>query len=374
MPDLQDIVDDLEAEIRRPISVEDRRWRLLAHSAQPDETDAVRRQSILSRETAPDVAAWLEGLGLQRAREFVDLPANEALGMSRRGVLPIRHGDVLLGFLWVIVGDDPLRDDERAALVRGAQEVAENLWTRLREADERTVRGQTLLRSLFDGADVAAELATALRWPATGSYAVAVVAAGDDLTERLRRRRGAADFATTASAGELVILARDPEGLGAPPKSTGFIATLVAAGATGGVSTRFTQLASAPNALAMAQVAAVVAQQVPSLGPVAAFGELGAWALIADLWLAAGSPRAPAALVELASHRRGEELLDALEAVLDHAGDVAAAAKTLHVHRATLYRRIQRAEEITGLDLASGDDRLAAHLGLRLYRLSRRPL
>src|SRR5262245_54374715 len=57
--DLQDIVDDLEAELLRPISVEDRRWRLLAHSAQPDETDAVRRSSILTRETAPAVAAWL---------------------------------------------------------------------------------------------------------------------------------------------------------------------------------------------------------------------------------------------------------------------------------------------------------------------------
>ena len=70
MPDLQEIVDDLEAEIRRPISVEDRRWRLLAHSAQPDETDPVRRASILTRETPPDVTAWLEGLGLQRARDL----------------------------------------------------------------------------------------------------------------------------------------------------------------------------------------------------------------------------------------------------------------------------------------------------------------
>ena len=48
VPDLQEIVDDLEAEIGRPISVEDRRWRLLAHSAQPDETDPVRQRSILT--------------------------------------------------------------------------------------------------------------------------------------------------------------------------------------------------------------------------------------------------------------------------------------------------------------------------------------
>ena len=54
------------------------------------------------------MTAWLEGLGLQRARDLVDVPANEALGMTRRGCLPLRHGDALLGFLWVIVGDRPL--------------------------------------------------------------------------------------------------------------------------------------------------------------------------------------------------------------------------------------------------------------------------
>ena len=85
LADLQEIVDDLEADIRRPISVEDRRWRLLAHSVQPDEADAVRRSSILTRETSPDVVAWLDGLGLQRARELVDVPRNDDLGMIRRG-------------------------------------------------------------------------------------------------------------------------------------------------------------------------------------------------------------------------------------------------------------------------------------------------
>jgi DNA-binding PucR family transcriptional regulator len=40
------------------------------------------------------------------------------------------------------------------------------------------------------------------------------------------------------------------------------------------------------------------------------------------------------------------------------------------MHRATLYRRLKRVEEFTGLDLEDGDDRLLAHLSLRLYRLN----
>ena len=180
MADLQEIVDDLEAEIRRPISVEDRRWRLLAHSAQPDEADAVRRSSILTRETSPDVAAWLDGLGLQRARDLVDVPRNDELGMIRRGCLPIRHGDVLLGFLWVIVGDRPLTDAERAGLARGGEEVAANLWARHRAADERRAAPVEQLAALFAGD--AARRPTSPR-PCAGR-------ARRLRRRRLRRRRG----------------------------------------------------------------------------------------------------------------------------------------------------------------------------------------
>ncbi len=356
MPDLQEIVDDLEAEIGRPISVEDRRWRLLAHSAQPDETDPVRQRSILTRETPPDVTAWLEGLGLQRARELVDVPENEALGMTRRGCLPLRHGDVLLGFMWVIVGDRPLTDGERAALARGAGEAAENLWAR----DERRERNRSLLRAALAG-EGTAELAAALRWPAEGTYTVAVCTGGDEVAERLRRRRGAADFASTSDAERLVIVARDPDGLPA---------ALAAAGATGGVSASFGSLDRAPAALRQAEIAALCMRANPAFGPVAAFGELGSWALIADLWDASGRPFPPLQILALTMHRRGDQLLEALEGLLDAGGDVADAARALSMHRATLYRRLARIEQLTGLDLSSGDDRLLAHLGLRILRLS----
>jgi hypothetical protein len=355
MPDLQDIVDDLEAEIRRPISVEDRRWRLLAHSVQPDETDRVRLRSILSRETSADVAAWLEGLGLQRARELVEVPENPALGMTRRGVLPLRHGDVLLGFLWVIVGDDPLTDAERAALARGGAEAAGNLWERMQEADARRRRVNAALESASRGD--ATTLAATLRWPPTGAYAVAVTAGGEEVAERLKRRRS--DFAWIERGDGLFFLARDPDR---------FAEALTAAGAAGGVSARYAALDQTPAALREAEIAALVARAKNVA--VASFDALGSWALVARLWLDAGRPAPPQPILDLAAHRRGGELLEALEGLLENGGDVAEAAKALHVHRATLYRRLERVEEITGYDLESGDDRLAAHLGLRLYRLA----
>jgi hypothetical protein len=358
--DLQEIVDDLETEIRRPISVEDRRWRLLAHSAQPDEADAVRRSSILTRETSPQVAAWLEGLGLQRARDLVDVPRNDELGMTRRGCLPIRHGDVLLGFLWVIVGDRPLTETERAGLARGGEGVAANLWARHRAADERRRRTIELLEQLFAGHGLAPqELAATLRWPESGSYAVAVCEGDERVAEKLRRSRAAHDVAYLEEDGRLTILVRDPA------QVQNALNVRI-----GGVSATFTQLKDAPAARDQAEIAALCARAQPALGPVGAYDELGSWALTAELWTHAGHPRPPAPIVALARHRRGDQLLEALEGLLEHGGDVAEAARGLNMHRATLYRRLERVEEITCLDLEKGDDRLLAHLGLRLHRLN----
>jgi DNA-binding PucR family transcriptional regulator len=359
LADLQEIVDDLETEIRRPISVEDRRWRLLAHSVQPDEADAVRRSSILTRETSPDVIAWLDGLGLQRARELVDVPRNDDLGMIRRGCLPIRRGDVLLGFLWVIVGEHPLTDAEKASLRRGGEEVAANLWARHRAADERLRRTREHLTALLHGSPGAApDLAATLRWPVTGSYAVIVCAGTDQDAEKLRRSRAAHDVAFLEHGDTLTVLVRDPAHL----KDSLNVRN-------GGISSTFTQLADAPTAHAQAEIAALCARAQPALGPVAAFDELGAWALVAELWTRTHAP-APQPIRLLAAHRRADQLLEALEGLLEQGGDVAEAAKRLNMHRATLYRRLERVEEITGLDLEQGDDRLLAHLGLRLLKLN----
>jgi len=302
----------------------------------------------------------LEGLGLQRARDLVDLPENAALGMTQRAVLPIRHGDVLLGFLWVIVGERELTDDDRAAIARGGAQVADNLWGRLREVDERRTRINALLARAFTGEDVAADLASTLRWPATGSFGVAVSRGGDEVPERLRRRRGAADYAWLAQDERVVILARDP--------APSLAAELATAGAVGGLCT-FTALSGLHEALRHADIAALCARAEPSLGPVVAWGALGSWGLIADLWTSADRPLPVSPLLTLTTHRRADQLFEALTAFLDTGGDVAAAAKALHLHRASLYRRIQRIEEATGLDFSRGDDLLTAHLGLRLLRL-----
>ena len=63
-------------------------------------------------------------------------------------------------------------------------------------------------------------------------------------------------------------------------------------------------------------------------------------------------------------------LLETLERYLDLAGNAHATAKQLRLHRATLYYRLRRIEELAETDLKDGNERLCLHLTLKLARLT----
>lgn len=402
MADVQDLVDDLADALGRPVALEDRRWRLLAFSAHTEledlgdrrsdprrvaagSGDRVRQASILARAAPPDVVAWLDTLDLEQAGDVVDTPENAAIGMGPRTCAPVRHDGTLLGFLWVIPGPTPLDAGQRATLVATAREAGTALWAQRAGGGQAHARIAALLGELLDDPDPAAraraagELAVRQGWSLSRArakpYAVALAELDDgggdaaaEVAERARRRWPADDLVwrvrgTVVTA--VVHSADEPEALAR---------TLVDAGAPHAVaSAPFGELAAAREALGAAAAGLVAVQQLPRLGPAASVDQLGSWVFAARLWDASGRPAVPPPLPALLRARSGPELAQALEATLDAAGDVAAAARALHVHRATLYRRLARAEELTGLSMDHGDDRLRVHLALRMWRLAGAP-
>ena len=58
------------------------------------------------------------------------------------------------------------------------------------------------------------------------------------------------------------------------------------------------------------------------------------------------------------------QLVRTLRVYLDHGCNGPAASAALHIHRTTLYYRLGRIRELTGLDLDDGRTRLTLHLGL----------
>jgi PucR C-terminal helix-turn-helix domain len=104
-----------------------------------------------------------------------------------------------------------------------------------------------------------------------------------------------------------------------------------------------------------------------------AWDALGSWHLIAaappDLAVADIHPGA-----EVLARQGRPDLMITARTVLDHGGDIARAAAQLHIHRTTLYYRIERIEALTGVNLKTSPQRDDLHMALRLaaFRLAAR--
>ncbi|MDJ1132083.1 PucR family transcriptional regulator [Streptomyces iconiensis] len=137
-----------------------------------------------------------------------------------------------------------------------------------------------------------------------------------------------------------------------------------------GVGRVHRRLTEAAASYAEARQAAEVAWATGSGEAVTTHARLGVYALLAKLSPAERAESMhPGVRGLLQPHSGLPELAETLGTYLDEAGDARRAAARLHIHRSTLYNRLRRAEELTGLSLSRGDDRLIAHLSLKIAQL-----
>ena len=374
---LQEIVDALSVSLGRPVLIDDVDLRPLAYSIQFGELDTVRTESILGR-TAPDPARdALFGHGIGNATEPVRIPARPAIGMEARVCIPILRGGRRLGFLWLI--EDPAVSAED---LRRAREAASSAATVLQtEADtqlDRRRSEQELISALLgEDARAAAGAAAVLDADHYVPPRPLVVCVGmgspptraiTDVLDRFRARIpvkhalcGEVDGRATCIVGAqatsgAVQLAEALQSV-QPEGTTAHVGEGHAVGELAGAP------ASHRRALAALRAAAERGQ------PVARWDDLRAHRLLTALPPSALEDM-PAGLQQLldGSH---EQLVLTLETYLDHAGDVKSTAAELWLHRTSLYYRLRRVEEVAGVDLSRGEDRLLCHVALRLARLQR---
>lgn len=390
LDEVQELVDALAEELRRPVGVDDRRLRAVAYSSHEDEIDAVRRRSILGRQAPAAVGAWLESLRIATARECVEVPANPELGMVGRLCIPLRFHDRLQGFLWLVEAEPPMSPAELDLARRRAEQLAEVLFLHQHERNTERAREADFVHQLL--LDQAGQAAAA--WPIerTEVYGVAVVAVGrpfeqfegdvsacvTDALEQSRRRTAPHAQASRVEADRaIVVLACGSvdelesrvtvltEVIEAHVRRTTADAVVV------GLGGACADLGAIPVAHEQALVAVRIAGRVETVASPACWSSLSGYALPASL-LGERDGRAliPAALQRLLDSPDGDALVAALAAYLDHAGDAKHAAAELFMHRSTLYHRLARIEQIAGVDLRSGDTRLELHLGIKLWQLT----
>jgi hypothetical protein len=385
---IQALVDGLATRLGRAVLVDGRDLRLIAASQDFGDADPARVWSLLHRRTRPedvrhDEITRLPGPGY--------VPENPELELWQRLCVPVRCQGLLLGFVWITDRFGEIPAEQVADSARTAAEIGVLLRDRLLDGERDRALHQELVerllspdaagrRAAWDEAvdrgllDEGGQVAVlVVRHGAVGSSAASEP--GTDQppgasrcdVERVSRDHPGLRVLSTCwpRRAVAVVTGRPGESLGRPVRALADDLSKAGSGRVGlgGPVPGMTEL---PAARRQADIA------LSTLGDsgVACWTELGADALLAQfprqLWADA---LLPAGLSRLFSDPAAPVLLPTLSAFLDCAGEAQRTAARLRVHRTTLYYRLGRIEQISGLSLRDGRDRLLAHLALRLHQL-----
>ncbi|WP_199255346.1 PucR family transcriptional regulator [Mycolicibacterium mengxianglii] len=372
------------------VSIEDERSHVLAYSASNDEADELRRLSILGRAGPAEHLKWIGQWGifdaLRASGEVVRVAERPELGLHPRLAVGIHHGSAdarraprFAGTIWVQQGSRPLAGDAEQVL-RGAAVLAARIMARLAMApSSHTLRVQQLL-GLREPQLNAADLAAAAR-------ELGVV---DDIRAALI---GFDTDSTTSRMAEVLALSASAFRADAQVAAAGsrvyvlFPSTTRTSSVTSWIRGTITALHNELSVQLWAVIAAPVAglaavaaaraevdrvldsaQRHPgALGPVTSLAEARTTVLLDEMlaFLAANDhlidPRVQAL------HDADPTLTQTLRAYLDSFGDVAAAARELHVHPNTVRYRVRRIEEVMTTSLGDPDVRLVLALSLRAH-------
>ncbi|WP_405506978.1 helix-turn-helix domain-containing protein [Streptomyces cyaneofuscatus] len=384
--DYQELVDEISALLGAPATLENRDFGLVAFGAHDSDDDTamdpVRTRSILTRRSTPAVRAWFEGFGITRATGPVRIPAAPEAGVFRdRICLPVRHRGVVLGYVWLL-DTDPGPTDERLA---AAMEVTARIGALLSDearagADLSREFGAVLTAGPGRQQDTAvAALREALGQDAEGLHAVVCVTPwGAEDTPSVRGVASAAALATVTGAGAgpggtgavslaALIRLRSADRLDPAAGAAERLRTGAGPGATGGIAAPRRGLDALPASWREATAAARAARAETRFGPVARWSAIGPYRLLTALPGTGTDPADPAVAALLTPLHK--ELAHTAEVFLDRAGQASRTAAELGIHRQTLYYRLSRIEQITGLDLGDGEDRLLLHMAVKRARL-----
>ncbi|MEA5367092.1 helix-turn-helix domain-containing protein [Amycolatopsis sp., V23-08] len=396
--DLFAVANAIGALIDAPVTIEDRRSRVLAFSGRQDEADPSRVETILGRQVPERFARVLTDRGVFRELYRTDQPVyadlvSESLdGLTMpRVAVAVRAGDEILGSIWAAVSE-PLTADRTQALCDAARLVALHMLRVRAGADvERRLRADLLSTALEGGAAAREALSRlGLADQPVVVLALAVLDAGEHAdagltTERQRLSDGLAMHLSAVHPRCAAALVGDTA-YGLVPVSRGDDdgerrAMRIAKDfldrvgdrvhAVVGIGPVARSAAELPEARDSADRALRVLRTGSGAGRRAALlADVHVEALLLelqDLVAARGDrPTGPVARLLDYDEQHQAHLVETLRAWLDAFGDVIAASAAVHVHPNTFRYRLRRLAEVGGFDMTDPEARFAAMLQLRV--------
>lgn len=398
LEDLQLIADSLAARLQRSVAIDNPQMRLLVHTAHRGEAaDRYRVESIMQKAATVEAIDWAKQHGIETATLPVRIPEHPEIELAARVCVPVRHQGRVHAYLWLLDQGSPLTDEELAEATQAADAAGRVLYQELLLGDLRRAREREMLRDLFASEDSVREQAArqliagdrvaedakvviiALQVRATESDPADVDVALDLAAQHAATRLTPAQVLWTTRTGAgavLLVAARQPPRMSRIEEiATGLRAEVLkaisgSASVRVGIGPLVSVVALAHESHGCALDALRVAADVAGYGNVVSWDSLGIYRLLVRLPLDhVGDSAVPAGLLRLVESDESGVLAKTLEVYLDEAGNTPATVDRLQIHRTSLYYRLHRIEDLTGMSLSNGSDRLALHLGVKLLRL-----
>ncbi|WP_396923109.1 PucR family transcriptional regulator [Mycolicibacterium sp.] len=388
---IQLIVDVLAQSVDRAVLLDDEELTPITHSRQLGELDDVRVYSVLQRETRAEVKAALFDHGIGTASAALWTPAFPEHGLMPRFCVPVRSAAERFGYLWILDPEATLSEagqrlavtagadllavlDRRNAAMRAQESAQYELLSRLLAADtperaERTLR-ELQARNLVqpdaqvgvfvfephDKADpVDRSMALRFRLSATDRSATWFTMTGPPMTV----------LAVTAPASQ------DPT---VADSVVNAVAAVYGASPAIGSSGQRLPITQAALAFRQAKLALTLAQIRATGAQVSSWSELGSWKTLALLAEAYGTAELGGlvhpGVIGLIEQGR-DDLIHTLDVYLANGGDARRTAEELHLHRSSLYYRLEKLTEAIGGDLGDGEIRFELMLSLRLAHFAK---
>lgn len=391
---IQTLVDELAEHLGRAVVVDDTDVHLISASRHFGDEDEQRIRTVLQREVGLGPRKHILNQGVSTWTKPGVIPGRADLGMQARLCTPIRHRGFLLGLILVIDADGSLTSEEVSMTEKAAGEISAHLYaSHLRMSGVRVDRegavqhllspDQAVRRRSLDHFRRSGWLSTTQRTVVT-ALQVLDTPVGAPVTGRDALRAAISGMKPSRTHGlwidndcaYLVHVADGPTLLNDARKLAQRIAAAVeellgpGGRCVAGIGEVVNELEDAWSSRDQALIAARAAERVATFGSVAAWEDLGAYASILQLPPhALGANLLPRSIRQLMADSEPGWLVETLESFLDHGGSAPRTAAALHIHRTSLYYRLDRIRATTGLDLDDGENRLTLHLGVRMLRL-----
>ena len=396
---VQGVIDRLADHLQRSIVLNDPAIKMLYSSIHFGDEDDVRVRAMLQRGGDAKAVGHVLAQGVSGWTAPGVIPAKPEIGMKRRVCVPIRWRGELLGQLMVMDADTSLTPRELASVSEAAQEIAIALAAEgqvgldsgpLEQAVADLISGEPTLRRRAIGefaedhvldrfehvAAIEVGLSALSTRPADDAHVAMALRAA--LSTPYKQSAGTGRALGAVFSGTAVLLLGGPiapaeSGMEAHAKRMLEQLRDLAAGhfeCRAGVGGSVRGLELAYKSAAQARLARRAADTVLRRN-VAAWSGLGPYGPLLQIPAHRLEDSLPDELHRLIDIEGEGDLVATVRAYLDHAGNGPAAAEQLHVHRTTLYYRLGRVSDLSGLDLSDGRTRLSLHLGLAMMDLIR---